>query len=154
MKRHGNQWSKLRQSSSKHTASYRSHQKHESKRLHDIEVTFFPAITPLYSPVWINKRAECSKNRHPWYEVKCRVQNKNPAMNDITAGYKIRIWQWRYEIWLHCHILILYPALYFISRMPILTTFIPFFHPDRTVQRCDCREKYHWLWFIQNVFNK
>ena len=32
-------------------------------------------------------------------------------------------------------------AIYFISRMPILTTFCPFLHPDRTVQRCDYREK-------------
>ena len=23
---------------------------------------FSPAITPLYSPVWMNERAECSKN--------------------------------------------------------------------------------------------
>ena len=62
-------------------------------------------------------------------------------MDDITAGYKIRIRQWRHEIRLHCRILILYPALYFMSRMPVLTTFSSFVHPDRTVQRCDCREK-------------
>ena len=39
-------------------------------------------------------------------------------MNDVTAGYKI-----------------------IISRMPILTTFSLFVDPDRTVLRCDCREK-------------
>ena len=51
----------------------------------------------------------------------CLVQNKNPAMNDITARYKIRIRQ--FTSYQGCR---------------ILTTFI---HPDRTVQRCDCREK-------------
>ena len=60
-------------------------------RLRGTLLFFPPVITPLYSPFWMNERAECSKNRHPWYEVKCRVQNKNPAMNDVTAGYKIRI---------------------------------------------------------------
>ena len=32
--------------------------------------------------------------------------------------------------------------IYFISRMPILTTFCMLFHLDRTVQRRDCRENY------------
>ena len=55
----------------------------------------------------------------------------NPAMNDVAAGYKIRIRQWRYEIrqftsYQGCH---------------ILTAFSLFVNPDRTVQRCDCREK-------------
>ena len=36
-----------------------------------IKNSIFPAIPPLCSPVWINERAECSKNRHPWYEVNC-----------------------------------------------------------------------------------
>ena len=30
-----------------------------------IKNSIFPAIPPLCSPVWINERAECSKNRHP-----------------------------------------------------------------------------------------
>ena len=39
----------------------------------------FPESTPLFSG---------NEWRH------CLVQNKNPAMNDVTAGYKIRIRQW------------------------------------------------------------
>ena len=48
----------------------------------------------------------------------CRVQNKSPAMNDITAGYKIRIRQF---------------TSYHGCR--ILTTFSPFVHSYRIVQR-------------------
>ena len=71
----------------------------------------FPAITPLYIPVWMNERAECSQNRHPWHEVKCQVQNKNRAMklnfmtslpdSNFVLGSDI----------IHCRILILYPAV-------------------------------------------
>ena len=69
---------------------------------------FFPAITPLYSPVWMKERA---KNQHPWYEVNCRVQKKNLAMKpnfmmSLPHSYFIP----GSDV-IHCQILILYPAV-------------------------------------------
>ena len=82
----------------------------------------FPAITPFtvlaetlvifFLKNWLNE----------WHHS--RVQNKNTAMNDVTAGYKIRIQQFTSY-----------------QGLCILTKFSSFAHPDRIVQRCDCREK-------------
>ena len=51
-------------------------------------------------------------------------------MNDVTAGYKIRIRQWHHEIWQFTS----------YQGCRILTTFSPFVHPDSNIQRYDCRE--------------
>ena len=57
---------------------------------------FFPAITPLYLPVWMEERAECSKNRQPWYDViHCRMLILYLVVTSFIAEFLFCTWQCR-----------------------------------------------------------
>ena len=57
-------------------------------------IFFFPAITPLYSPVWIKERAEGSRNAASW------MWSKFPGTNFVPSSW-----------WRHCRVQSLYPAM-------------------------------------------
>ena len=87
-------------------------------------------MTNLHTGDFFRKTHLCTvlaKTLVMFFVSHCRVKILYPAMTSSTAGYKFCVRQ--FTSYLGCH---------------ILTTFCPFFHPDRIVQRCDWREKLLW----------